>query len=145
MDDWEVTFLREGGWELQDNHFNPCSHTTRWRVRTQRTTSSPPSTPQPNEDMGFLINTLAMGLQLGAPCVNTFSIKATPGKMEVSFEQWYHEVQCTKDHYPKSVVRESIVQLLKGAVADMARYMGPTTSVAHILQKLSYFWHCGTI
>ena len=30
---------------------------------------------------------------------------------------------------------------LKGAVADMARYMGPTTSVAHILQTLGYFWH----
>ena len=58
------------------------------------------------------------------------------GKTEVCFEQWYYEVQCVKDHYPESVVWESIVQSLKGAAADMARYMGPTTSVTEILQKL---------
>ena len=57
--------------------------------------------------------------------------------MEVSFEQWYHKVQCVKGHYPESVVRESIVHSLKGVEADMARYMGPTASVAHILQKLT--------
>ena len=42
-----------------------------------------------------------------------------------------------KDHYPESVVWESIMWSLKGAAVDMARYMGPTTSVAHILQKLT--------
>ena len=66
-----------------------------------------------------------------------------PGKMEVSFEQWYHEVQCVKDHYPESVVWESIVCSLKGAAVDMARYTGPTTSVVHILQKLTIIF--GTI
>ena len=60
-----------------------------------------------------------------------------PGKMEVSFEQWYNEVQCIKDHYPESVVRESTVCSLREAAVDMARYMGPTTSVAHILQTLT--------
>ena len=79
------------------------------------------------------------------PHINTFSGEATPGKMDVSFKQWYHEVQCVKDHYLESVVQESIMQSLKRAAADMARYMGPTTSMAHILQKLSYFWHCGII
>ena len=58
-------------------------------------------------------------------------------KMEVSFGQWYHVIKCVKDHYMESVVRESIVHSLKGAVADLARYMGPITSVAHILQKLT--------
>ena len=86
-----------------------------------------------------------MGLQLGTPCINTFSGEATSDKTEVSFEQWYHEVQCIKYHYPESVVWESIVQSLKEAAADMARYMGATTSMAHILQKLSYFWHGGVI
>ena len=52
------------------------------------------------------------------------------GKTEVSFEQWYHKVQCVKDHYPESVVWESIVRSLKGAVADMAQCMGPTSRVA---------------
>ena len=66
-----------------------------------------------------------------------------PGETEVSFEQWYHEVQCVKDHYPESVVRESIVHSLKGVVVDMARYTGPTASVAHILQKLTIIF--GTV
>ena len=78
-----------------------------------------------------------MGLQLSTPQINTFSGDAMPGKMEVSFKQWYHEVQCVKDHYPESVVWESIIYSLKGAAVDMARYMGPTASMAHILQKLT--------
>ena len=74
-----------------------------------------------------------MGLQLSTPQINTFSGDATPAKMEMSFEQWYHDVRCVKDHYPESMVQESIVCSLKGAAADMARYIGPTASVAHIL------------
>ena len=60
-----------------------------------------------------------------------------PGKTEMSYEQWSYEVQCIKDHYLESVVRESIMRSLKGAVADMAHYMGPTASVSKILEKLS--------
>ena len=86
--------------------------------------------------MGHLINTLASGLCLGTPRINTFSGEAMPGKTEVSFEQWYHKVQCVKDHYLESVVRESIVQSLKGAVADMGWYMGPTANVEEVPQKL---------
>ena len=40
-------------------------------------------------------------------------------KTEVSFEQWYHEVQCVKDHYPESVVWDSIYRSLKGAAVDL--------------------------
>ena len=40
----------------------------------------------------------------GYPQITTFSGDATPGKNEVSFEQWYHEVQCIKDHHPEAVV-----------------------------------------
>ena len=63
-----------------------------------------------------------------------------PGKAEVSFEQWNHEVQCIKDHYPELMVQESIVQSLKEAAADMAQYMGPTANVSEILQKLTVFF-----
>ena len=66
-----------------------------------------------------------------------------PGKMEMSFKQWYHKVQCIKDHYLESVVRESIICSLKVAAADMARYMGPITSIAHILQILTVIF--GTV
>ena len=93
--------------------------------------------------MGCLINTLATELHLGTPQINTFSSKAMLEKTEVSLEQWYQEVQCVKDHYPKSVVWESIVRSLKGAAADMARYLDPTASVSHILQKLTVIF--GTV
>ena len=79
---------------------------------------------------------LAARLRLDAPRINTISGDATPWKTEVSFEQWYHEVQCVKDHYPEAVIWERIIFSLKGAAVDKARYMGPTTSIAHILQKL---------
>ena len=83
-------------------------------------------------------------LRLGTPRINTFSSDANPWKTEGSFEQWYHDVQCVKDHCPESVVWESIIRSFKGAVADMAWYMGSTTSVApHSAVKLSYFWHSG--
>ena len=96
-----------------------------------------PLWPAPADpDMRHLINTLASGLCLGTPRIHIFSGKAMLGKTEVSFKQWYHEVQCVKDHYPESVVQESILWSLKGAVADMAWYMGPTASVREILQKL---------
>ena len=127
VDDQEVTFLRGGRWEPQGPQ------------------PQPPAPIQPNEDVGCLINTLATGLHLGTPHINTFSGEATLGKTEVSFEQWYHEVQCVKDHYLESMVWESIVRSLKGAAADMARYMGPTASVAHILQKLSHFQNSSII
>ena len=35
---------------------------------------------------------------------------------------------------------------LKGAVADMAWYMGPTAGVSNILEKLfGHFWNCSII
>ena len=44
-----------------------------------------------------------------------------PGKTKVSFEQWNQDIQCVKDHYPESVVWESIVRSLKGVAVDMAQ------------------------
>ena len=66
-----------------------------------------------------------------------FQWQSPAAKDRSVFEQWYHKVQCVKDHYLESVVWESIVRSLKGTVVDMAWCMGPTTSVAHILQKLT--------
>ena len=94
-------------------------------------------------DMGQLITVLTMGLQIGTPKISTFSGNAAPSQTEVSYDQWSHEVQCIKDHYPESVVRESIMWSLKGATADMAHYMGPTAGVSEILEKLSIIF--GTV
>ena len=93
--------------------------------------------------MGQLISTLTSGLQIGTPKISMFSGDAAPGKTKVSYEQWSHEVQCIKDHYPESVVCESIMQSLKGAAVDMAHYMGPTAGVSDILEKLSVIF--GTV
>ena len=79
---------------------------------------------------------LTARLRIGTPHINTFSGDATPRKTEVSFKQWYHEVQCVKDPYPETVVRESIIHLLKESTTDIVWYMGPTTSINHILWKL---------
>ena len=134
-DDQEVTFPREGKWVPQRQPSPapvPAQSDGGWVPQGPLPQPQRPALANPN--VGCLISTLALGLCLGTPRINTFSGEAMPGKTEVSFEQWYHEVQCVKDHYPESVVQESIVQSL-GAVVDMARYMGPTASVTEILQN----------
>ena len=93
--DWEVTFPRGG------------------RVPTGPQLL--PVSPAPaGPDMSQLISTLTSGLQISTPKISTFSGDGAPGKTEVSYEQWSHKVQCVKDHYPESVVWESIMQSLKG-------------------------------
>ena len=72
----------------------------------------PTNPPYAEENVGHLLSTLATGLRLGTPWINTFNGDATPGKREVSFKQWYHEVQCVKDHYMESVVQENNVKSL---------------------------------
>ena len=150
-DDQEVTFLRGGGWVPPGQPFQPPAPTqpvgglapqgpppqgvpngqpfqppapTRpdgaWAPQGPPPQSLTPA--QLNADVRCFITTLASGLHLGMPRINTFSSEAMPGKTEVSFEQWYHKVQCVKHHYPESVVQESIIRSLKGAVAHMARY-----------------------
>ena len=102
-----------------------------------KTAQWPASSPQADVDVGCILSTLVAGLRMGTPRINTFSGDASPGKTEVSFEQWYHEVQCIKDQYPEAVVQESIIRSLKGTAGYMARYIGSTASIDHILQKHS--------
>ena len=141
-DDQEVTFPGGGRW-------GPERQTTSilYSPAGGRVPSGPPQqSPCPalaGPDMGQLITALTLGLQIGTHKISTFSGDMAPGKTEVSYEQWSHEVQCIKDHYPKSVVRESIMQSLRGAAADMVHYMGPTASVSEILEKLSVIF--GTV
>ena len=136
-DDQEVTFPGGGRWGPPRLPTLPAEPE---RPAGGRVPSGPPPQapcPAPSgSDMGQLITTLTLGLHLGTPKINTFSSNITPGKTEVSFEQWNHKFQCIKDHYPESVVWESIVRSLKGAAADMAQYMGPTAGVSDILEKL---------
>ena len=114
-----------------------CCRATSWRKVPPGPPQQPPCPALAGSDMGQLITTLTLGLCIGTPKISTFSGNMAPGKTEVSYEQWNHEVQCIKYYYPESVVRESIMRSLKGAAADMARYMGPTAGVSKILEKLS--------
>ena len=94
-----------------------------------RVPSGPPlqvPCPAPSgSDLGQLITALALGLCLDTPKINTFSGDVTPGKTEVSFEQLNHKVQCIKDHYPESVVQESIMRSLKGGSSRYGSVYGP--------------------
>ena len=101
-DDQEVTFPRGGGW-VPPGQPSP----TPAPVQPDGRWVPPRPPPQPlrpalaDPDVGHLINTLVLGLHLGNPRINTFSGEATSSKTEVSFEQWYHKVQCVKNHYPE--------------------------------------------
>ena len=137
-DDPEVTFLGGGRWGLLRQ---PTPEQPTGGGAPSGSPQRPPCPAPAGLDMGQLITTLTSGLHLGTPKISTFSGDVAPGKTEVSYEQWSHEVQCVKDHYLELVVRESIIRSIKGAAADMAHYMGPTASVSEILEKLSViFW-----
>ena len=141
-DDQEVTFPGGGRWGPERQTIPVLNSPAGGRVPSGPLQQLPCPAPA-GPDMGQLITALTSGLQIGTPKISTFSGKVTPSKTKVSYKQWSHKVQCIKDHYPESVVRESIMQSLRGAVADMACYMGPTAGVSEILEKLSVIF--GTV
>ena len=141
-DDQEVTFPGGGRWG-PERQTTPVPHSP---AGGRVPSGLPQQTPCPapaGPDMGQLITALTLGLQIGTPKISTFSGNMAPSKTEVSYKQWSHEVQCIKDHYLESMVRESIMWSLRGAAADMAHYMGPITGVSKILEKLSVIF--GTV
>ena len=67
----------------------------------------PPQVPHPapsGSHMGQLILPWHWVCTWAPQKINIFSGDITPGKTEVSFEQWNYQAQCIKDHYPESVV-----------------------------------------
>ena len=123
-DDREVTFPGGGRWGPERQTTSVPHSPAGGRVPSGPPQQSPcPALAGP--DMGQLITALTSGLQISTPKISTFSGDMAPSKTEVSYEQWSHKVQCIKDHYPESVVRESIMQSLRGAVADMVLLYGP--------------------
>ena len=146
-DDQEVTFHGGGRWGPPRQPTSPVEpeRPAEGRVPSGLPLWAPCPAPS-GSDMGQLITTLTSSLCLGTPKINTSSGNVTPVKTEVSFEQWNHEVHRIKDHYPESVVWESIMRSLKGAAADMAQYMDPTTGVSNILEKtFGHFWNRSVI
>ena len=80
-DNKKVTFPRVGGWVPPGQPFQPPAPAQPdggWIPPGQ---PPQPLTPtQPGVDVGHVINTLASGLHLGTPQINTFSGEAMPGK-----------------------------------------------------------------
>ena len=108
--------------------FTSYPHSTRWRHRTSY---------KYNGHQSMTWHPLILTISVAKPCQERW-------KWLLSYATI--EVKCVKDHYLESVVWENIMQSLKGEAVDMARYMGPTTSVAHYPTKINgYFWHCGII
>ena len=141
-DDWEVTFPGGGRWGPERQTTPVLDSPAGGRAPSGPPQQSPCPAPA-GPDMGQLITALTSGLQIGTTKISTFSGNVAPGKTEVSYKQWSHKVQCIKDHYLELVVRESIMPSLKGAAADMACYMGLTSGVSEILEKLSVIF--GTV
>ena len=140
--DQEVTFPGGGRWGPSRQPTPVPEQPAGGRVPFEPPQQQPCPAPA-GPEIGQLITTLTLGLCIGTPKISTFSGDVAPGKTKVSYEQWSHEVQCIKDHYPESVVSESIMRSLKWAAADLACYMGPTASVSEILEKLSVIF--GTV
>ena len=128
---------------IEATHFISRTQAISWRRGSLWTTTTSATSCSIWFRHEQLITALALGLHWGTPKINTFSGDITPGKTEVSFEQWNHEIQCIKDHYPESMVQESIMRSLKGAAVDMAQYMGPTAGVSDIWDKLTVIF--GTV
>ena len=92
-DDQEVTFPGGGRWGL-------LRQPTPEQPAEGGAPSGPPQRPPcpapAGPDIRQLITTLTLGLHIGTPKISTFSGDVAPGKTEVSYEQWSHEVQCIK-------------------------------------------------
>ena len=123
-DDQEVTFPGGGRWGPERQTTPVLESPAGGRVPSGPPQQSPCPLPA-GPDMGQLITTLTSGLHIGTPKISTFSGDVAPGKTEVSYEQWSHEVQCIKDHYPELVVRESINEVSEGGSGRYGSLYGP--------------------
>ena len=90
-DGQEVTFPGGGRWG-PERQTTPVPESLAWG----RVPSGPPQ-PSPcpalaGPDMAQLITALTLGLCIGTSKISTFSGNMAPGKTEVSYKQWSHEV-----------------------------------------------------
>ena len=96
---------------------------------TKRTANPACWPPQAEEDVGYLISILATGLWLGTPGINTFRGNAMLGTVV----PW--GTMCQGPLPRISGLGEYCQVIERGS--GRYQYMGPTTSLAHILQKLT--------
>ena len=58
-----------------------------------------------------------------------FSGEDSPGKNEKSYEEWIFDVKTIRPSYPEGLLKEAIFGSLKGNATDIARALGPETTV----------------
>ena len=70
------------------------------------------------------------------PRLSFFSGEDPPGKNEKTYEQWIFDVKTIRPSYPEGLLKEAIFGSLKGSAADIARGLGPETTVDKVLELL---------
>ena len=62
--------------------------------------------------------------------------KTPPGKSEKTYEQWLFDVKTIRSSYPEGLLKEAIFGSLKGSATDIARGLGPETTMDKVLELL---------
>ena len=57
-------------------------------------------------------------------------------KNEKTYEQWIFDVKTIRPSYPEGLLKEAIFGSLKGSAVDIARGLGPETTVDKVLELL---------
>ena len=70
------------------------------------------------------------------PRLSFFSGEDPPGKNGKTYEQWIFDVKTIRPSYPEGLLKEAIFGSLKGSAADIARGLGPETTVDKVLELL---------
>ena len=70
------------------------------------------------------------------PRLSFFSGEDAPGKNKKTYEHWIFDVKTIRPSYPEGLLKEAIFGSLKGSPADIARGLGPETTVDKVLELL---------
>ena len=70
------------------------------------------------------------------PRFSFFSGEDPPGKNEKTYEQWIFDVKTIRPSYPEGLLKEATFGSLKGSAVDIARGLGPETTVDKVLELL---------
>ena len=71
------------------------------------------------------------------PRISFFRGEDPPNKTEKTYEQWIFDVKTIRPSYPEGLLKEAIFGSLKGNAADIARGLGPETTVDQVLELLN--------
>ena len=79
----------------------------------------------------------------GTPHFSAISRGTPVNKRHVSYDYWSYEIKSIYDHHLENVLHGGIMRLLKGATADIMKYLGPLAMITDVLLKLDFVY--GTV